>query len=56
MVKITTYVKTMEFMPVYRELRRSHFGDHFPASTLVQIVSLALPELLIEIEAVAVVE
>ena len=55
-VKLNTYVTTMEFMPVYRELRRSYFGDHYPASTLIQVAGLALPEFLIEIEAVAVVE
>ncbi len=55
-VKLNTYVTTMEFMPVYRELRRSYFSDHYPASTLIQVVGLALPEFLIEIEAVAVVE
>ncbi len=55
-VKLNTYVTTMEFMPVYRELRLSYFGDHYPASTLVQVAGLARPEFLIEIEAVAVVE
>ncbi len=55
-VKLNTYVTTMEFLPVYRELRRSYFGDHYPASTLVQVAGLALPEFLIEIEAVAVIE
>ncbi len=55
-VKLNTYVTTMEFMPVYRELRRSYFGDYYPASTLIQVAGLALPEFLIEIEAVAVVE
>ena len=55
-VKLNTYVTTMEFMPVYRELRRSYFSDHYPASTLIQVAGLALPEFLIEIEAVAVLE
>ncbi len=55
-VKLNTYVTTMEFMPAYRELRRSYFGDHYPASTLIQVAGLALPEFLIEIEAVVVVE
>jgi len=55
-VKLNTYVTTMEFMPAYREVRRNYLGDHYPASTLVQVAGLARPELLIEIEAVAVVE
>src|SRR3989337_1077487 len=55
-VKLNTYVKTVDFMPGYRDLRRSYFGDHYPASTLVQVAGLARPEFLIEIEAVAVTE
>ncbi|MBI2829539.1 MAG: RidA family protein [Chloroflexi bacterium] len=55
-VKLNIYVKTLEFMDSFRELRRNYFGDYYPASTLVQVVSLARPELLIEIEAIAVTE
>jgi reactive intermediate/imine deaminase len=55
-VKTNTYVTTMEFMSAYREVRRSYFGDYYPASTLIQVAGLALPEFLIEIEAVAIVE
>ncbi len=55
-VKLNTYVKNMEDMTGYRELRRTYFADHYPASTLVQIVALARPDLLIEIEAIAVVD
>lgn len=55
-VKINTYLKDLNDMPEFREIRERYFSSPFPASTLVQIVSLASPELLIEIEAVAVVE
>lgn len=55
-VKITTYVKDLNDLPKFREVREKYFSPPLPASTLVQIVSLAMPELLIEIEAVAVVE
>jgi reactive intermediate/imine deaminase len=55
-VKTITYVKTMESMSDYREVRKSYFGDHHPAATLIQVAGLARPELLIEIEAIAVVE
>ena len=55
-VKTITYVKTMQFMSNgYREVRRSYFGDHYPAATLIQVAGLARPDLLIEIEAIAVV-
>jgi reactive intermediate/imine deaminase len=55
-VKTITYVKTMDSMSGYREVRKSYFGDHHPAATLIQVAGLARPELLIEIEAIAVVE
>ena len=55
-VKTITYVKTMESMTGYREVRKSYFGDYHPAATLIQVAGLARPELLIEIEAIAVVE
>jgi len=37
------------------EARREFFGENFPTSTMVQVVALARPELLLEINAVAVV-
>lgn len=40
----------------YHEIRRRFFSPPLPIATNVQVVSLALPELLLEIEAVAVIE
>lgn len=37
------------------EARREVFGSDFPVSTMVQVVALARPELLMEINAIAVV-
>jgi reactive intermediate/imine deaminase len=54
--KITVFVTDMSEIHVLREVRHGYFGDAVPASTLVQVVRLVRPELLIEIEAVAVVE
>ncbi len=54
-VKINTYVTDINNRPAYREARKEVFGDHEPASTMVQIGALAAPEYLIEIEAIAVV-
>jgi len=34
-------------------VRRRYFGDARPASTLVEVSALAIPEALVEIEAVA---
>ncbi|HKA43735.1 MAG TPA: RidA family protein [Burkholderiales bacterium] len=58
-VKITTYV--VNYKPEYRslmhEVRSRHFSrENPPASTLVGVQSLARPDILVEIEAVAVAE
>lgn len=37
------------------ETRREVFGSNFPTSTMVQVVALARPELLLEINAIAVI-
>ena len=54
-VKVNTYVTDMSQLQTLREMRGEYFGAHPPASTLVQVVRLARPELMIEIEAVAAV-
>jgi reactive intermediate/imine deaminase len=55
-VKITVFVTDFSDIQAFRGVRASRFGANPPASTLVQVVRLARPELMIEIEAVAVVE
>jgi reactive intermediate/imine deaminase len=54
-VKMNTYVIDMDKAPAVREVRARYFGETTPASTLVQVVHLARPELMLEIEVVAVV-
>jgi reactive intermediate/imine deaminase len=54
-VKVTTFVTQMKYAPVLREVRAGYFGSKPPAGTLVEISALVLPELMIEIEAIAVV-
>lgn len=54
-VKMNTYVTDMDKAPAMREVRARYFGDTTPASTLVQVVRLARPELMLEIEVIAVV-
>ena len=38
------------------EARVALFGDHKPTSTLVGVEALALPDYLIEVEAIAVID
>ena len=54
-VKITTFVTDMTQLPTLRTIRAKDYGENVPASTLVQIQKLAHEDLLIEIEAIAVV-
>ena len=55
-VKITVFVTDVRYREPYAEVRTEFFGPNPPASTMVQIANLAIPDALIEIEAVAVVE
>lgn len=54
-VKMNTYITDMDKAPAVREVRARYFGATVPASTLVQVVRLARPELMLEIEVIAVV-
>ena len=52
-VKVTVFLTDMGNFGKMVELRERWFSKPYPADTIVQIVALALPELEIEIEAVA---
>ncbi len=54
-VYMTVHVTDMRFGRVLTEMRKNYFKKGYPASTLVEAPHLALPEMLIEITAVAVV-
>lgn len=55
-VKLTYYLTDIRSLPEIRVVRDRFIpGDEKPASTAVQVVALALPELLVEIDAFAVV-
>ena len=43
----------MKHFPKIVELRRKWFTPPYPADTIVEVRSLALPELMIEIDAIA---
>lgn len=53
-VKITTYVTDIRYRQDFRAIRDEFFGVKGPASTMVEVSSLAHPDYLIEVEAVAV--
>jgi len=55
-VKLTVFITDMRFRDGHGEVRAQFFPHDPPASTLVQVVALADPAALIEIEGVAVLE
>ncbi|WP_428490088.1 RidA family protein [Rhodopila sp.] len=52
-VKVTTYVTDMRYRADYGPIRGEFFGPKMPPHTLIGVASLAAPEFLIEIEAIA---
>jgi enamine deaminase RidA (YjgF/YER057c/UK114 family) len=54
-VKITNYVTDASQWPQVLPVRAEYLREPYPASTFVEVRALMFPELLIEIEAVAVV-
>ena len=54
-VKITTFVTTLDDLDGMREVRARYLPKEPPASTAVRISALVLPDAVIEIEAVAVI-
>ena len=53
-VKVTIFLTDMANFPKIVDLRGRWFTEPYPADTIVEVSSLALPELEIEIEAIAV--
>ena len=52
-VKMTTYTTSLAYRPKIAEVRSRYFTTYFPPNTFVVVASLAAPEYLLEIEAVA---
>lgn len=53
-VKVTMYITNMELAPAARAVRMEHFRKNPPASTGVEVSRLADPDLLVEMDAVAI--
>ena len=52
-IKVTIYLTDMSHFDKIVALREKWFTQPYPADTIVEVSSLALPELMIEIEAIA---
>jgi 2-iminobutanoate/2-iminopropanoate deaminase len=54
MVTMTVFITDARLGDRFTELRKEIFGDNFPASALITVAGLARPELLVEVQGVAV--
>jgi reactive intermediate/imine deaminase len=54
-VKMNSYITDMSKIQAVRDVRALYFKDVSPASTFVQVAGLVRPELLLEVEVIAVV-
>ena len=55
-IKVTIFVTDMAYFSEVVELRREVFSEPYPADTICEVRSLAYPELMFEIEAVALAD
>ena len=54
MVTMTVFITDARFGDRFTQLRREIFGDDFPASALITVAGLARPEMLVEVQGIAV--
>ncbi|HZT06103.1 MAG TPA: RidA family protein [Chloroflexota bacterium] len=55
-VTMTVFITDSRFGDEFVELRKAYFSKGYPASALIGVHSLARPEMLVEIQAVAVLD
>ena len=56
-VKITVYVTDAAHRPAVAAARQRHFADgRYPASTYLVVSALAIPDLLVEVDAIAMID
>ena len=55
-VKMTTFLTHYGYIETYRSVRGKYFPEPSPPNTLLMIESLAMPDFMIEVEAVAVLD
>lgn len=55
MVTMTVFITDARYGDRFTQLRKEIFGDDFPASALITVAGLARPEMLVEVQGIAVV-
>jgi enamine deaminase RidA (YjgF/YER057c/UK114 family) len=54
MVTMTVFITDARHGDPFTQLRKEIFGDDFPASALITVAGLARPEMLVEVQGIAV--
>ena len=54
--KMTTFLTHYSYIETYRSVRDEFIQEPYPANTLLFVESLALPDFMVEIEAIAVLD
>jgi enamine deaminase RidA (YjgF/YER057c/UK114 family) len=54
MLTMTVFITDTRLGDRFTQLRREIFGDNFPASALITVAGLARPEMLVEVQGIAV--
>ena len=55
-VTMTVFIKDMHYGTRFTQIRREHFTRGFPCSAMIGIDNLARPEMMVEIQAIAVLD
>ena len=55
MVTMTVFITDGRYGDRFTQIRKEIFGDNFPASALITVTGLARPEMLVEVQGIAVV-
>jgi len=55
MVTMTVFITDARHGDRFTELRKETFGDNFPASALITVAGLARPEMLVEVQGIAMI-
>jgi enamine deaminase RidA (YjgF/YER057c/UK114 family) len=55
MVTMTVFITDARYGDRFTELRKEVFGDNFPASALITVAGLARPEMLVEVQGIAMI-
>jgi 2-iminobutanoate/2-iminopropanoate deaminase len=54
-VTMTVFITDPRYGDRFTQIRREIFGDNFPASALITVAGLARPDMLVEVQGIAVI-